>query len=74
MCFIIAKNFNKTGAVALQVCDADELLALEDRLSARLDMDKIQLVAISRPSAFGEYAPYQFAADSSDFERLALAL
>lgn len=73
MCFIVAKDFNKNGCVALQMRGGREVVELKRSLQPRLG-DTIQLVTISRPSAFGEYAPYTFAEDAAGFERLALAL
>lgn len=74
VCFIVAKDINKTGCVAIQVNSAGELVALKDRLEQTLDQTRIELVTISRPAAFGEYAPYTLAETPADFERLALAL
>jgi hypothetical protein len=34
----------------------------------------IQLVTISRPSAYGEYSPYTFAKDEQEFVRLVEAM
>ena len=34
----------------------------------------MQLVTLSRPTAFGEYAPYHFIDTEEEFERLVMAL
>ena len=36
--------------------------------------DNIQLVTISRPSAYGEYEPYSFANSEKDFENKVYAM
>lgn len=74
MCFLIAKNFNKHGCIALQMRGGQELVSLKKHLSKKIDMEKIQLVTISRPSAFGEYEPYHFAKNKEHFEELTLKL
>ena len=35
----------------------------------KVGTDKIQLVTISRPSAYGEYEPYHFCDTEDEFER-----
>jgi hypothetical protein len=36
--------------------------------------DKIQLVTISRPSAYGEYEPYRFVTTEQEFEQEVLKM
>ncbi|WP_330684386.1 DUF6718 family protein [Sporofaciens musculi] len=36
---------------------------------AGIGVDKIQLVTISRPSAYGEYEPYRFVDSEQEFEQ-----
>ncbi|ORU01120.1 hypothetical protein D081_0568 [Anaerovibrio sp. JC8] len=68
MCFLIAKDFNKPGCVALQMRGGAELVELKKKLNSKVDISRIQLVTISRPSAFGEYEPYDFVSNSQEFE------
>ena len=39
------------------------------RIIDKVGTDKIQLVTISRPSAYGEYEPYHFCDTEDEFER-----
>lgn len=40
MCFLIAKNFNKHGCIALQMRGCQELVSLKKHLSKKIDMEK----------------------------------
>ena len=60
MCYILAKDVNKHGCVALKTEIGDALAELKINLDQLTKDKKIQIVVISRPTAFGEYAPYTF--------------
>ena len=60
MCYLIAKKFNDVGCLALQTNHGQHLADFKKKLITEIGTDKIQLVTISRPSAFGEYEPYSF--------------
>ena len=68
MCYLIAKDVDKIGCVALQTQHGTALVELQSRLLKQIGYDKIQLVTISRPSAYGEYEPYRFVKSESEFE------
>lgn len=59
MCYIIAKRFKKSGCVALKARRGKELADFASNLQEKLGYD-IQIVAITRPAAYGEYEPYHF--------------
>lgn len=67
MCYLVAKNFKKSGCIALKTKRSKELedyiTALQERLG-----DDIELITISRPTAYIEYEPYRFANSREDFE------
>lgn len=42
---------------------------LKEELKKKVGYEKIQLVTISRPSAFGEYEPYHFVDSEAEFEK-----
>ena len=69
MCYLIAKRFDETGCIALQTMHGAHLAELKKNLLSLVGYDKIQLVTISRPSAYGEYEPYRFVDTEQDFER-----
>lgn len=68
MCYVIAKNFNSTGSIALQINHGKKLVDLKKKILSKIGYDNIQLVTISRPSAYVEYEPYLFANSETDFE------
>ncbi len=69
MCFLIAKKFNDIGCLALQTSHGQHLVDFKKKLISEIGTDRIQLVTISRPSAYGEYAPYQFIDTEKEFEQ-----
>ena len=69
MCYLIAKKFNEVGCLALQTNHGQHLADFKKKLISEIGTDKIQLVTISRPSAFGEYEPYSFVDTEQEFEQ-----
>ena len=70
MCYLIAKDKNKHGSYALKTKHGKHLAELKGELNIHAAPKGIQLVTISRPSAFGEYAPYHFVHSEKEFARL----
>ena len=60
MCYLIAKNIDDEGCVALRTTHGKHLSSFKKSLMEKVGYDKIQLVTISRPSAYEEYEPYRF--------------
>lgn len=69
MCYLIAKKFNDVGCLALQTNHGQHLADFKKKLITEIGTDKVQLVTISRPSAFGEYEPYSFVDTEQEFEQ-----
>ena len=67
MCYLVAKDFNKRGCVAYKTNPGHELVALREDIISRVGIDRIQLVTISRPSAYGEYEPYSVVHTPEEF-------
>ena len=68
MCYLVAKKFGDLGCVALQTEHGQHLVDFESKLMESVGYDAIQLVVISRPSAYGEYEPYRFVETEAEFE------
>ena len=68
MCYLIAKRFGDLGCVALQTEHGPHLVDFETKLMKSIGCNKIQLVVIRRPSAYGEYEPYSFVYTEQEFE------
>lgn len=69
MCYLIAKRFNEVGCIALQTAHGQHLADFKKKLIKEIGVDSIQLVTISRPSAYGEYEPYHFVETEQEFEQ-----
>ena len=74
MCYLVAKDFNKIGSIAMRHDGGKELVQFEHKLIAEIGYERIQLVAISRPNAYGEYAPYEFVNTEEEFEKAVKAM
>ena len=66
MCYLIAKKFNESGSIALKTTRGEELAYFVDEFQEKVGYD-IQLVTITRPSAYGEYEPYHFVDSYEEF-------
>ena len=73
-CYLVAKHADRVGSVALRTFHGKHLTALKRRIEMEVGYQKIQLVTISRPSAYGEYEPYLFADSESEFEKIVIAM
>ncbi len=69
MCYLVAKNVNKHGSIAFKTKHGQHLADLSDSLDQAVNGKGIQIVTISRPSAYGEYSPYRFAKTEEEFVR-----
>lgn len=69
MCYLIAKDTKKHGCYAIKTSHGKHLVQMKRELNAAVAHKGVQLVTISRPTAFGEYAPYQFAASEEEFKK-----
>ncbi|WP_298058977.1 DUF6718 family protein [uncultured Catenibacterium sp.] len=73
MCYLIAKRTNKPGCIALQTEPGEELAKFADEIQERLGYD-IEIITISRPTAYREYEPYRFVSSYDEFEKEASLL
>lgn len=74
MCYLVAKDTAKHGCYALKTMHGKHLVELKRFLNELVVAKGIQLVTISRPTAFGEYAPYRFAQNEEEFVSLVKAM
>jgi len=70
MCYLIAKDIDAVGCVALRTTHGKHLSEFKKKLIDKIGYDRIQLVTISRPSAYGEYEPYNFVETKEEFEQI----
>ncbi len=70
MCYLIAKDTKKHGCFAIKTTHGKHLVQMKKRIERCCVAQKgVQLVTISRPTAYGEYAPYQFASSEEEFRK-----
>ncbi len=74
MCYLIAKHIDAVGCVALKTTHGKQLADFTEKLEEKVGYEKIQLVTISRPSAYGEYEPYSFVDTEEEFEKCVVAM
>lgn len=74
MCYLVAKDVNKHGCYALKTVHGKHLAKYVSHINKNLPHRGIQIVTISRPSAYGEYAPYIFLETEEDFTKKVMAM
>ncbi len=74
MCYILAKDIEKQGCYALKTSHGKHLSDMIDDLNKSIGKRGIQLVTISRPAAYGEYAPYTFMENEGAFCQKVLSM
>lgn len=74
MCYVIAKHKDKVGSFALKTTHGEGLVRLKTSILNRVGYENVQLVTISRPSAYGEYEPYTFVSTEQEFISAAVSL
>lgn len=67
MCYLVAKHIDNIGCVAMRTTHGKHLSEFITTLENSVGYDKIQLVTISRPSAYGEYEPYVMVNTKEEF-------
>ena len=58
MCYLAAKDRDAHGCYAWKTTQGKHLVSIKKELNDAVGWKGIELVTISRPTAFGEYAPY----------------
>ena len=58
MCYIVVKKRNSIGSFALRAKHGKALVELKKKIPR---INELQVITISKPAAYGEYAPYTFA-------------
>lgn len=74
MAYLIARKRESHGCFALKINHGKNLVELKKRLNQAVGYKGIELITISRPTAYVEYAPYQFIDTEQEFELLVRGL
>jgi len=74
MCYLVAKKFKHEGCIALKTEYGPKLAALDAYLGrSTLDRD-VQIIVVSHPAAYQEYAPYRILDSEVKFIEEALGM
>ena len=74
MCYLVAKDRDAHGCLALKTSHGKHLAELKRELNLAVGYQGVQLVTISRPTAYGEYEPYHFIDTEQEFKTLVKGL
>lgn len=74
MCYLIAKRFEDKGCIAVRTRHSKALADFAKYLHNQVEGKSIQLVTLSRPSAYGEYGPYKIVKDMETFQEKVLTM
>ena len=74
MCYVVAKDRYAHGCYAYKTRQGQHLVELKRKLNEVVGFKGVQVVTISRPEAYMEYAPYQIIEDEQEFIRLVKAM
>ena len=74
MCYLIARYRDGIGCVAFRIPYGRPLVALKKKLIGIISLDTIELITISRPMAYWEYAPYHIVATEDAFVHAVIQL
>lgn len=74
MCYLIAKDRDARGCYALKTTHGKHLAELKSELDQAVGFKGVQLVVLSRPTAYMEYAPYHFVDTEQEFRSLVKGL
>lgn len=67
MCYLIARKEGTEGCIALHTSHGKQLSTFKKEISVHKGCEEIELITISRPSAYVEYEPYHFAKSEREF-------
>lgn len=66
MCYLVAKHLCFPGCVAYRSSHGPHLREFKMRIIRQIGYEEVELVVLSRPSAYPEYAPYRIM-DTEEF-------
>lgn len=69
MAYLITKQFNSTGCVAVKTKHGKELFCFTKKLQEEIGLNGVKLVVISRPNAYKEYEPYEIVESMNEFRK-----
>jgi len=67
MCYLVAKKFKHEGCIALKTEYGPKLAALDAYLGRSTLGKDVQIIVVSHPDAYQEYAPYRILSSEMNF-------
>ena len=74
MCYVIAKERYAHGCITFETVHGKHLADLKRSLNEALGNTGVEIMTISRPTAYGEYAPYRFVHSEEEFAAQVFAM
>ena len=74
MVYLVAKNSDKHGCYAWKTTHGAHLAGIRRSLFSNQKTKELEIVVLSRPTAYGEYAPYTFVHSEEEFMEKAESL
>ena len=74
MSYLVAKDRDAHGCYALKTTHGKHLVELKRELKKAVGYKGVQIVTISRSTAYGEYAPYRLVDTEQEFQTLVKGL
>ena len=74
MCYLVVNNFGEHGSIAVQMQHGPRLRSLVHYIEEVRKGKGSQIMTLSYPDAYKEYAPYEICANESEFVQRVLAM
>ena len=74
MCYLVVNNFGERGSIAVQMKHGPRLRSLTHYIEEVRKGKGSQIVTLSNPDAYKEYAPYDICSDEAEFVQKVMAM
>lgn len=74
MCYLVVNSFGERGSIAVQMEHGPRLRTLIHYIEEVRKGTNSQIITISNPDAYKEYAPYHICIDEADFIKKVLGM
>ena len=74
MCYLVVNNFGERGSIAVQMQHGPRLRSLTHYIEEVRKGKGSQIITLSNPDAYKEYAPYDICSDEAEFVQKVLSM
>ena len=67
MVYLVVRDDKEIGSIAFKTVLGKALAQLKHQISEITKNDKIEIITVSRPEAYGEYSPYKIMGTKEEF-------